>query len=145
MCDVAIGIDPGRQTGFAVWQRRLGQFAELTSVDFWSAVERLSDYYHRFGSGLLVVVEDPGKNKPVFAERLEGSSVRASLRRAQNVGMNKEHARLLIEFCEMRGIAVRKVRPTRKKWNADAFRRMTGYDGRTSQHARDAGRLVFGL
>jgi hypothetical protein len=30
------------------------------------------------------------------------------------------------------------------KWDADTFRRLTGYSGRTSNHARDAALLVWG-
>ena len=30
------------------------------------------------------------------------------------------------------------------KWNADTFQRLTGYTGRTSNHARDAALLVWG-
>ncbi len=31
------------------------------------------------------------------------------------------------------------------KWTADTFRRITGYTGRTSNHARDAALLVYGM
>ena len=34
-------------------------------------------------------------------------------------------------------------RPGATKWDADTFRRVTGYKGRTSNHARDAALLVY--
>ena len=46
---------------------------------------------------------------------------------------------------ERQGYRVCRVRPRSRKLSADVFRRLTRYQGRTSQHARDAAMLVFGL
>jgi hypothetical protein len=41
------------------------------------------------------------------------------------------------------GIPTRGVVPKQSKINAEQFKKMTGYQGRTNEHKRDAGRLVY--
>ena len=50
------------------------------------------------------------------------------------------------EFCNHYKIPFDAVPPRKglTKWDADTFAKVTGYKGRTSNHARDAALLVFG-
>ena len=51
-----------------------------------------------------------------------------------------------MEYLERRGYRVLLARPSREqKWDAATFKKITRYPGRASQHARDAGMLVFAL
>lgn len=142
MIDIAIGIDPGVNTGYAVWDCKEQKFIELETLDFWDC------YYtvlarNKMSGPVLVVIEDPSQNSPVWHGK--GQKINVRLNIAQRVGSNKREAELLIEGFENEGILVRRVRPTQSKWNAKTFKNMTGYKGRTNEHKRDAGRLVFGM
>lgn len=141
---ICVGIDPGTNTGFAVWDCIAGEFAALDTLGFWSAYQRvlqLAATHER----LLAVVEDPSGNKPVFPRNLTMKEVKIKLHIAQSVGGNKREAQLLIKGLRRAGIPVKTVTPRDGKWNAETFAKITGYQGRTNEHKRDAGRLVVGM
>ncbi len=52
---------------------------------------------------------------------------------------------LWLDLCERLGLPAATVEPTRSKWDAETFRRITGWSGRTNEHGRDAARFVFRL
>lgn len=146
-----IGIDPGKKTGFAVWDSVDKRFAEIATKTFWITVDEvassafLMSYRSASRSMFKIVIEDPSQNRPTFFR--PGTTPRQMQKISQNVGANKEHALLLIERFESLGFEVLRVRPsgkTQTKLSADAFKRIAGYKGRTSEHARDAAMLVFG-
>jgi hypothetical protein len=91
------------------------------------------------GTAEVVIVEDPAQNAPVFARGLTGAPLG---RLAQNVGANKQMATLCTERLRSKGMNVIPVRPSKEKWDAATFAEHFIYHGRTSQHARDAARLV---
>jgi len=135
---ILIGIDPGRHIGLAVYETNIGWIDIATYTD----AEAVIGEVQVWRGPLTVYIEDPAKNKPVFQR--PGVSARAMLRVAQNVGANKEAARSLIERLRGLGIDVVPVAPRRaKKMDAKTFQRLTGWTGRTSQHARDAAALVL--
>jgi len=72
-------------------------------------------------------------------------ALRILLRRAQNIGMNKQIAKTLMEYMESKGIDYAPFRPYMKKMDAEQFKSYTKWGGRTNQHNRDAARLVYGL
>ena len=140
---IFIGIDPGRNTGVAIWDGPRQQFNKLTTLDFWGVIE-LIDRYKKVGTDYFkIVIENPGLNKPTFARK--GESVKLAMNRSQKVGRNKEQAYLIIGYCKLHKIDFTEVRPTQTKWNADPFRRLTKYRGSTNEHNRDAARLVWKL
>ena len=63
---------------------------------------------------------------------------------AQRVDLSDARVRLWLELLERLGIPTAAEKPTRQKCDAETFARVTGWEGRTNEHARDAGRLVFG-
>lgn len=137
-----IGIDPGQHTGFAVWCRSTKALSCKT-LDFWQVVKELEALKEDITQ---VRIEDPNLNRPTFSKGIQGARQREKI--SQNVGENKAHAKLLIAYCELLNIPVVPVKPTkhsRTKVKADAFKQMTGYTGKTSEHARDAALLVFNL
>lgn len=140
-----IGIDAGKQTGIAVWDATEKKFDQLQTVDFWQVVDLLitgvDRRYCRTES--VVWVEDPGLNRPVF-DKPGADNRRKTLHVAQAVGSVKRESELLIEGLNRYMYEVRAVRPSTGKWTAKTFKKITGYPGRTSQHARDAAKLVFG-
>ena len=139
-----IGIDPGRKTGLAVWDAKLSTFELLDTLDFWQTVDLVTTAYPPLST--VLVIEDPGMNKPTFGHGEAARRKREKISR--NVGWNQCEAALLIEGFERLGYEVRRVRPQgkkgeKRKWNAAKFRAITGYTKRTSEHSRDAGMLVY--
>ena len=63
---------------------------------------------------------------------------------AQNVGMNKKEADLLIKYCKKENIPYKAVKPTKSKVDAKYFKTLTKFQGSTNQHQRDAAMLVYG-
>lgn len=138
--DVYIGIDPGKNTGIAIWHADLEELEILPAKPFWEAWEEVTLTYPP--EEVIAVVEDPTQNRPVFSR---GQSRPTREKIAQDIGRNKRDAQLWIAGLERLGFAVRRVRPTQSKWTKKTFERITGYTGRSSEHARDAARMVYGL
>ena len=63
----------------------------------------------------------------------------------QGAGSIKRDCGIWEEFCAMHGIPHRAIKPAKgaTKWDAERFKKMTGWPGRTNEHARDAALLVF--
>lgn len=140
---VFIGIDPGVSCGFALYKPATG-YLWLETFTFWELIQQLTS--HVFNEPRPVVyIEDPRGNKPVF---FRGLTIKKNNRVAQNVGSNKRDAALIIEWCRDHGFEVVTVTPNSRsltKLTAEQFNKMTGYEGRSSQHARDAACIVWGL
>lgn len=158
-----VGIDPGEKNG--VFYSVNGKLIKCETLDFYGLISRLNeirempDYDKK-----KVYVENPNINKPVFLPKqmkadifkrpspcLNGTpsekqdiALRIAMRKAQNVGMNKQLAKLLIDFIQKKGFLVEMIRPGSKKLNAEEFRRLSGYTKPTNQHTRDAGMLILG-
>lgn len=137
-----IGIDGGTKTGFAVWDSEKKQFATIKTIDFWEAYEWVCNAYST--EQCVVYVEDPAQNKSVFNRHTNNK--RQDLKIAQNVGMVKKESELMIRGLKRHGFTVNAIRPQKgsyTKMSAEAFKNLTKYTGRTSEHARDAAMLVF--
>jgi len=138
---IHIGIDTGRSTGFAVWDR--SNFIELDTRPLHRALFDVRDYAQCFGADMVTVyIEDARLRTWIPREK----SLAEFKGRAQGAGSVKRDASIWEEFCEDCGIRLVKVPPkyNTTKLSAEAFARITGYKGRTSEHARDAAMLVFG-
>lgn len=135
-----IGIDTGTNTGVAVWDSSARAFRTVRTcgiVEAMDIVKRIK------GEPLTLVIEDARLRRWIPFQR----SIRAELGRAQGAGSVKRDAAIWEEFAKYYGIPLRKVAPQKggTKWTSETFVRYTGHTGRTSNHARDAALLVFGL
>jgi hypothetical protein len=67
--------------------------------------------------------------------------------RRQGAGSVKRDAKIWQDFCEDMDIPFEAVKPCAgaTKRTTETFERLTGWKGRTSNHARDAAMLVFGM
>lgn len=96
------------------------------------------------------------------------SAFRMAAKQAQNVGENKAAAKVIARLFERAGVPVGRVSPADRhradkdlrkpglaamgiaalvmptKTTSEQFQQLTGYTGRTNEHARDAGTLVYG-
>lgn len=112
----------------------------MKSMPFWDAIDLL-DHYAENIPDAVVIIENPNLNKPVFARKVNKKSLQ---RIAQNVGMNKRDAKLLINYCKKIGLDVRQVKPTSSKWDAKMLKTITGITKRSNSHVRDAIKLIYG-
>lgn len=138
-----IGIDPGQHNGFAVYNTRTKQLM-IDTLDFWSAIREiigLKKHCLMMNDELKVIIECPYLNKGVFLSKKTGNN-NINMRIAESVGMNKQTAMILVDFCKTKGIDFIEIRPTKTKKNATEFKAITGI-AKTSQHERDAAMLLI--
>ena len=130
-----IGIDPGKATGIAIY--RDAALCELRTVAP-AEIEALIVEH----APALVVFEDSRMQSPVFSR---GTSPRAMLKIARNVGEIDQLCRQIEDMCKRLGIKCIGVSPHRKgrKLNAKEFAAVTGWNGRSNQHERDAAMCAF--
>ena len=141
-----IGIDPGRNNGYAFWNCAVQKFEKLKTFDFWDLINELEQ------EAVLdrvkeIHIEAPFKNKPLFLKRFDPKSIAKTLKTAQDVGGNKMIAKLIIEKCEQLGFKVIQRQPTKRSYtkvNKEWFNKTTGWNGQSSEHSRDAAMLIFG-
>lgn len=132
-----VGIDPGTTTGFGIWDATTQSFTDVTSMGIVAAMLRV-DLMHRAGSLVHVTFED-ARLRTWF-----GTKGREAL---QGAGSIKRDCQVWAEWLGHVGCAYKSVSPQAKgpKLAAAQFERLTGWTGRTNEHARDSAMLVWGL
>lgn len=134
-------IDPGVNTGFAVTVN--GELTDVETYTFTEAqawllncIRAYNDPEKRGCCTLDLVIEDPRGQYVPFHQR--------EPQRIKGVGSVERDAKLWIEFAEYYGIKYRTVKPGKyRKIDAKTFAKITGWTGRTSEHARAAAMMVF--
>lgn len=137
---IHIGIDTGSHTGFAVVVGTLIQ--RLETLPLHKALFTVAVLAQDHPYDVTVYIEDARLRTWIPREK-GASEYRGKLMGAGSV---KRDAAIWEEFCTDFGIPLVKVPPRNNttKLSAAAFARITGWKGRTSEHARDAAMLVFG-
>ena len=132
-----VGIDPGVTTGFGIWDATAKAFTDVTSMGIVAAMLRV-ELMHRAGSLVHVTFED-ARLRTWF-----GAKGREAL---QGAGSIKRDCQVWAEWLGHVGCAYKSISPQAKgpKLDAARFERLTGWTGRTNEHARDAAMLVLGL
>jgi len=135
----AIGIDTGVHTGYAVWDIEKQELIECQTMQIDEAMERIStikaySYYNNF----IVVVEDARLRKFFKGENMAAKQ--------QGAGSIKRDAKIWEDYLKRLNIDFKLVNPTyrRTKLTEEYFKKISKYEGRTSNHARDAAMLVLG-
>ena len=136
---ICIGIDPGTHTGVAVWDTKEGRFLSLETMPIHQALIKVMMWKDRAGHDLQVVFEDArqrtwfGRDKNTNAKR-------------QGAGSIKRDCSIWEDFCKDYQIPFLAVPPIKggTKLSEAYFKPISGYQGRTSNHARDAAMLVIG-
>ena len=161
------GIDPGdKTTGIAIWDESKAGFIKLMTKTFWETIGFMNEIKEgrelnskNMVKGVTLIIENPSLNKPVFPMKSETENFKKAVgsrnyelhektlrmfsRRAQNIGMNKKLSVFMIDIAKMKGFKVIEMRPSKSKLNSEDFNRKTGWRGKSSQHSRDAARLIF--
>jgi hypothetical protein len=129
-----IGIDPGTNTGIATIED--GEFKVIQTTSIHRAL-LLVYMIHKENIIEEVVIEDP---------RNIGWSGPNAAAKAQGAGSIKRDANIWESFLTDYKIPFRFVRPSKKsltKKDSDWFKLQTGWQERTSNHARDAACLIL--
>lgn len=137
-----IGIDPGKHTGLAVWESECKAFDAVATLPIHEALDRVRRLFKTYGADLCVVFEDARQRKYLPRER-NASEYRGRL---QGAGSVKRDCSIWEDFCKDLGIRYEAIppRPGLTKWSEETFRNITGWTGKTSNHARDAALLIYG-
>lgn len=131
----AIGIDPGVKTGVAVWDKKERKFAEIYTTDIMTAWTKIQEYK----GDSVVVIEDP------HLRRWFGNSSKEKYQGAGSIKRDFKIWKSLLDTTEWpyRTIAPKEVQHI---GNHAYFQALTQCKiSRSSQHARDAAMMVYGV
>lgn len=139
--DYAIGIDTGVHTAIAIWDCNLKKFVHIETTMLHRAllfIYKFKETCEQNGEHFYVKIEDARQRK-WFGER--------SQYKLQGAGSVKRDAKIWEDFLRDMKLDFDMVAPKQQmgftKLTDAAFRRLTHYNGTTSEHARDAAMLVF--
>lgn len=133
---IYIGIDPGTHTGFAVWDSEARRFQSLQTLPLHKAIEEVLSL--DMSNPVEVVFED-ARLRTWFGK----GDTNAKL---QGAGSIKRDCAIWEEFLTDNGIPYQAVAPIKgaTKVSPEWFKMVSHYQGRTSEHSRDAAMLVIG-
>lgn len=137
MSRILIGIDAGVNTGFAKsYDGELVEVKTYSIIEAMKSVEFTIKYAKEHGHQLTVYIEDARKRKWVTGGR----------EKLQGVGSVKRDCGIWEEFCIHHDVDFELVAPknNRTKLSAEQFKKLTGWQHRTSEHGRDAAMLIWG-
>lgn len=130
---VSIGIDPGTNTGLAV--KYDGVFAQIRTVTICEAIEEVRRIHAEFGDRLILRIEDA---------RLRTYFGKAGREKLMGAGSIKRDCTIWEEEMNRLAIPFQMVHPKDvKATTSDYFKKITGWSGRTSIHAREAAWLIL--
>lgn len=140
----AIGIDCGVSTGIGIWDYLNKELLMVQTV----AIHQAMDIVRAWAKDpafqpLFIRVEDARQRKIIPYENNE----KAERGRREGAGSVKRDAKIWEDFLEYLGCRFQMVAPkdNKTKLTAEAFRKLTGFQGKTNEHGRDAAGLVFGF
>ncbi len=130
-----LGIDPGAQTGIAIY--RAGKLDELLTIQPHVLIECIQAH-----KPSRVIFEDSRLTSFMFTQV---KSRAAALKMARNVGEIDAWCRLIVLTCGELGIAAHGISPKDKgaKLNAAEFAKLTGWIAPSNQHVRDAAVIAW--
>ena len=136
-----VGIDPGKNTGIAIWDTETQDFIRVDTMPIHKALLFVYEF-QTLRDKTRVYFEDARQRK-WLPKDATSSEYRGHLMGAGSV---KRDSVIWQDALTDWGIPFEMVPPRAgaTKWDADTFARITGYKGRTSNHARDAALLVYG-
>ena len=144
---IHIGIDPDvEKSGLAVIEA--GQFVRVCSVPNPELFALIESYRGR--TDVMFHLEDVNVDSATYYRARPGAVSKQAVQNkiSQHVGMCKGAAKVIadvIDFYDGQVTMVKPLRGTLKKakHEADLFKRLTGWEGRTNQDSRDAAMLIL--
>jgi len=143
---IVIGLDPGTTTGLAVWDTIERKLRVVKSCGIVTAMDDVAMWRDHGDRSALVIFED-ARTLRVTGGRMEEEQKKYGAAVREGVGSIKRDCAIWEEFLEVLGLPYQCKKWTRgtTKWDADYFKRITGWEAKTNSHARDAAVIVFGL
>lgn len=140
---IHIGIDPGVSTGYAAWDATERKLASVRTLKIHEAMESVMQLR---AAGLLHSVTFEDARLRTWFGKMDREQAKYGAAVREGAGSVKRDCSIWADFLGAHGIPYRAIKPQvgATKWKADHFARVTGWTGRTSEHARDAALLVFG-
>ena len=134
---VYIGIDPGTETGFAVWDSTRKALIQCETLKIHKTIREVETHSSLNPGNVIVVFEDARQRKWYGSRSWE---------KMQGAGSVKRDCSIWEDFCTDLGIPFQAVPPGKgmTKITPEYFFKICGWTGRTSNHARDAAMLVLG-
>lgn len=134
---IYIGIDCGTHTGIAVWDSGEKKMLSLETLMIHQAMEKVLYWSYKSDGDIMVVFEDARLRK------WYGEESNAKL---QGAGSVKRDCSIWEDFLKDKGIMFKAVHPLKgmTKLSSIYFKRITKWEGKTSEHSRDAAMLVVG-
>lgn len=135
---VYIGIDTGVHTGFAVWHSDTKYLAEVSTMTITQAMERVKMIADIRGKDNIRLFIEDARQRKWF-----GSAGREKL---QGAGSVKRDSQIWEDWCREQGMQYRMIAPKGNctKLSAAQFKTITKWQGRTSEHSRDAAMMIYG-
>lgn len=132
-----IGIDPGVNTGYAVWDCKK---KEIVAVSSWEIHRVMAFVKSDVHNNIFVRVEDARKRKWF------GNDYKTNDAKKQNVGKVKRDCKIWEDYLTYLGVAFEMIHPIKggTKIKAEPFKKLTGWEKQTNEHGRDAAMIVFG-
>lgn len=132
-----IGIDAGVNTGIAIYED--GMIKELSTIE---PIDIADIFICYAGDPLFVAFEDSRLQSHVW---IPGQSKGVAANIARKVGMVDAWCYLIERLCEKYDVAYMRVSPKAKgqKLNAEEFKQITKWDGKSNQHERDAAMVAW--
>jgi predicted RNase H-like nuclease (RuvC/YqgF family) len=132
-----IGIDPGANTGLAFYED--GKLVDLQTIE---PTEIMSIFPIYAGEPLLIAFEDSRLQSHVWVPS-QSKGVAANI--ARKIGMVDAWCYMIERYCEQYDVAYMRISPKAKgeKLNAEHFKRITAWTGKSNQHERDAAMVAW--
>jgi hypothetical protein len=135
----AVGVDPGKQTGIGVYDRKHEKIVQIKTTDFWGVIPWLERTLRLTEVKVYVEI-----NAAFMYDRNDEIEDKKRDRYMLNVGGVRREGQLLLEGLRLAGIDAEEVRPIReKKWTPEQFRALCKSNRTTNEHERDACRIAF--
>lgn len=116
---------------------------ELLNLKFFELFEKLYFLKDCENLDIEVVIEAGWLNKSNWHKVTNGSAaINANI--GLRTGANHEVGRKIVEMCQYLGLKHHLIKPTKSKVNAETFKAITKYQGRTNSEMRDSCLLVYG-
>ena len=133
-----VGIDPGVKTGLSTYSVRLKKLISCDTLSIVKAMDIVKKLHETREYPIEVHFEDARLR--TWIPKHKGREV------LQGVGSVKRDCKIWEEFCEYHKIPYKKIHPKSIKTKLDStkFKLYTGWEGRTSEHSRDAAMIVYG-
>jgi hypothetical protein len=135
-----MGIDPGVETGVALWDDVARKFTHVLCLKIHQAMDLVRELKPD-----VVIFEDARQRNWFGGRDAKQEKFGAGVR--EGVGSVKRDCGIWEDFLKELGVKYIARAPAAKstKWKADKFKKVTGWEGRTNEHARDAAVLVYGI